>query len=109
MHDGNYNNTILLTNPYTTKFGIIENITGPSLSKLSKVNKTTYANLKSSWSYPQSREFSFFIENLSSSTVFTYETVTPGKEIDVFVKQSKITVLDKYGNRKTLTLRIKGW
>ncbi len=108
FHPGDYNSTLKYITPYRTAFGIIENLTGTSLSLYKSLNETDYKALKNRFGYPNSKEFSFTLLNSSGAPLFNYQPVTPGVT-NVFTKEADIFVLDKYGAKTKHKLRIKGW
>ena len=108
FHPGDYNSTLKYVSPYRTAFGMIENVTGTSLSLYKSLNETDYAALKNRFGYPNSREFSFTLLNSSGAALFNYQPVIPGIT-NVFTREADIFVLDKYGAKTKHKLRIKGW
>ena len=102
------NSTPAYVSPYFSRFGIVEGISGISEDALQQLNISSHAKLRSFFNYPASREFSFLVLN-SSVELYKHEPKLPDKVSDVFVKESNIQILDKYGNFQTYTLRVKGW
>jgi len=108
FHTGDFNATQKYINPYTARTGLIENLSGISLTLVNQLNTSDYTNLKKAWGYPSSRDFSFQLLNESGEPLVNYTLVTPGN-VNVFTRQFEELVLDKYGNRIKHVLRIKGW
>lgn len=108
FHPGDFNSTLKYVSPYRTAFGMPENITGISWQLYKKLNETDYLALKRNFSYPSSRDFSFFLYNESGTLIFSYQPEPPGI-IDIFAKEETALLLDKYGAKSKRTLRIRGW
>lgn len=108
FHEGGENSTLKYVSPYKAAFGIAENLTGISKQLYKKLNETSYITLKTRFSYPSSREFTFSLLNESGTPVFDYQAKTPGTT-NVFAKEKDVLVLDKYGIKTRHKLRLRGW
>ncbi len=108
FHQGDSNATLKYVSPYRTAFGMPGNITGISQQLYQKLNETDYDALKRNFSYPSSRDFSFFLYNESGTSVFSYQP-KPAGITDVFAQEATVFILDKYGTKSKHTLRLRGW
>ncbi|MBI2133974.1 hypothetical protein HYU11_04800 [Candidatus Woesearchaeota archaeon] len=105
-HDGNYNSTLKYISALSIKYGIRERKTGLSEKLLQQLNGTNYSSLKSAWHMKQ--EFSFSISNSSDSIMYNYEPKKASNE-NVFADESTGSLLDQYGNRQTIIMRVRTW
>jgi hypothetical protein len=108
FHQGSYNETIKYVSNYVTEKGMPQNLTGISIEGITRINSTSYSLLKEQWNYPAAREFNLLISNSTDAILYDYSPVSPQNQ-NVFAKQEKIYVLDKYGNREMYKLRLLGW
>lgn len=108
FHPGDFNATLKYVSPYRTAFGLAENLTGLSQQLYRKLNETDYLALKRNFSYPGSRDFSFFLYNESGTLIFSYQPEIAGIT-NVFVQEATVFLLDKYGTKSKHTLRARGW
>lgn len=108
FHPGDFNATLKYVSPYRTAFGLAENLTGLSQQLYRKLNETDYLALKRNFSYPSSRDFSFFLYNGSGTLIFSYQPEIAGIT-NVFVQEATVFLLDKYGTKSKHTLRARGW
>jgi len=108
FHTGDYTKTLKYVNPYSIRTGFIENLTGISISLIRGFNTSDYTNLKNTWNYPSSRDFTFELLNESNEPIVNYTAATPGL-VNVFTREFEEVVLDKYGNKVKYKLRLKGW
>ncbi len=108
FHPGDFNNTLKYVSPYRTAFGMPENLTGISQQLYRKLNETDYLALKRNFSYPSSRDFSFFLYNESGTLIFSYQPKAAGIT-NVFAQEETVLLLDKYGQKSKHNLRIRGW
>ncbi|MBI2176525.1 hypothetical protein HYU40_04255 [Candidatus Woesearchaeota archaeon] len=108
FHPGDFNSTLKYVSPYRTAFGMPENITGISQQLYRKLNETDYLALKRNFSYPSSRDFSFFLYNESGTLIFSYQP-EPAGITNVFAQEATVFLLDKYGEKSKHTLRVRGW
>ncbi len=109
MHEGSYNSTLKYKSPYTTRLGAIERQEGISERLLSSLNRTNYSAVKTSWGFPPSRELSFTVVNESNSEVYRYEPVAADRFANIFVREIKGYLLDQYGGRQRVTVRLRAW
>ena len=108
LHTGDYNSTLAYKSPYTARFGSVEKNKGLSSRLIGRINSTRYDSLKRAWSYPLNREFSYVILNGSNTPIFDYSpTVQP--DSNIYVKDSRSYILDQYGNRQDVEIRVSGW
>jgi hypothetical protein len=108
FHEGNYNNTIRYITPYTTRLGMVENLSGLAFTLLSAINKSDYDSLKASWDFPSSRDFSFQLLNDSNAALFNYTPVIPGA-VNIYAREFDQNLLDKYGGKKKYKIRLRAW
>ena len=76
--------------------------------KLQKLNSTTYSVLKKSWDIPLTREFSFTISNATDDEIYSY-TPLPNSDTNIFAREGRSYLLDQYGNRQKIKLRMNTW
>jgi hypothetical protein len=108
FHEGEYNETQKYLSNYAAEFGMPQNITGISLEAVGRINSTAYPVLKGQWQYPEKRDFNFILSNSSNDVIYDYSPVHPSSQ-NVFAKQEKIYVVNKYGEREMYSLRLLGW
>ncbi len=108
FHSGDYTETLNYTHPYTVRTGLAENLSGISFSLIKTINGSNYANLKRAWNFPQSRDFSFEMLNGSNAPLVNYSPKSPGL-VNIFTKEFRESLLDKYGSKTKYTLKVRGW
>ncbi len=107
FHKGSYNNTIGFVSPYKARFGIVEKQEGFSSRFLTSLNSSDYSSLKERWGI--SNDFSYAVVNSSNSELFMYQPSSPGLGTNIFVREIERSMIDQYGGRQKVTLRVKGW
>ncbi|GEM_PF-2445042 len=109
MHQGSYNNTLRYKAPYTARLGAIDKQSGISARMLAELNRTDYSTIKTSWGFPPSRELSFTVVNESNREIYRYEPVAADNFANIFVREIKSHLLDQYGGRQRVIVRLRAW
>ncbi|MBI2574708.1 hypothetical protein HYV82_02375 [Candidatus Woesearchaeota archaeon] len=109
MHQGSYNSTLKYKSPYTARLGAIDRQSGISSRLLASLNSTNYSAVKANWGFPPSRELAFTVVNESNSEIYRYEPVAADRFANIFVREIKSHLLDQYGRRQRVTVRLKAW
>lgn len=117
--EGGYENTpftpgeFVAPEKYTFDYGTAEEIDGISLDRFMDLGDTD--EMKTRWNYPKEKDFAISLINTSktaytlSDIAYNYSSGDVYEQTDVFVKERKDDVVDKYGNRGLVTVNIKVW
>ncbi len=92
--------------PYSTEFGMFEEVEGVSLEKLLGLNSSNYNDLKSDYGYPEDKDFSILLTN-STTTLMNRGPVAP--VVNIYSKESTRWMLDELSEKNKLNLIIKTW
>ncbi|MBI4176445.1 MAG: hypothetical protein HY518_04520 [Candidatus Aenigmarchaeota archaeon] len=108
LHPGGFQNITPYLAPYATVQGTTMNLSGVSLDRILALNQTGYSQLRSRFGFPSERDFAFYVGWPNGTREHWFVPVSAGAT-DVYSKEARIQLLDRYGNLTPRVLSIRVW
>ena len=98
----------LLSTDCHVLMGSEERFTGLNQNKVNSLAAYTYDQIKTDWAFPQTRDFSINVED-PTGTVEIKPNNPPPEQVNVFIRELLIPILNGDGSRTQIKTRISVW